>query len=168
MNTKKKNLVLVVLLVLVLAVAGGYALMRQTLTINGTANIDANWKVKITNIAEGTLTDATTDGTPTFTDTSATFSVDLAKPGATATYIVTVANEGSIDAVLESVAGVEDANNAEPKTVTFSINAAEGDELNASATKDYTVTVTWDENDTTVPETTSKTATITLNYVQAD
>lgn len=167
MKTKKKNLVLVVLLILILAVAGGYAIMSQTLTINGTANINADWRVKITKIEEGTLTNATTKGDLAYTDTSATFSVDLKQPGASATYKVTVANEGSINAVLKSVDGIETANAAAPTTVKYSIDAVADDTLNAGNTKVYTVTVTWDANDESIPETTTKTATITLNYEQA-
>ena len=167
MKTKKKNLLLVILLIVLLAVAGGYALFSQTLTINGTANINAEWSVKITKIAEETLKDAKTKGDLAFTDTTATFAVDLEKPGATATYKVTVANEGSIDAVLKSVDGIDTANAAEPTGVTYTIDANQDDTLASKATKDYTVTVTWADTDTEIPDTKTKTATITLNYEQA-
>ena len=43
----------------------GYAALSQLLTINGTANISANWDVKISNIAEGTLTGATSKNVAT-------------------------------------------------------------------------------------------------------
>lgn len=169
MKKKNKNLLLIILLIAILGMAVGYAALSQLLTINGTANISADWDVKISQIAEGTLTGATSKTTPAVSsdNLSATFNVDLAYPGASATYVVTVANEGTIDAKLESVSGVETANAVEPTVVTYAIDAVADDSLVASATKDYTVTVTWDATDNTIPTTTTKTATITLNYVQA-
>lgn len=169
MKKKNKNLLLIILLIAILGMAVGYAALSQILTINGTANISADWDVKITKIVEGTLTGATSKVEPSVgaDNLSATFNVDLAYPGASATYIVTVANEGTIDAKLESVDGIATANAAEPTVVTYSIDAVANDALAASATKDYTVTVTWDASDDTIPATTTKTATITLNYIQA-
>lgn len=166
MKTKKKNLLLVILLLLILVVARGYALMSQQLKIEGTANITSDWDVKITAIEEGTLKNATTNGTLTHDGTTAKFAVDLEKPGASATYQVTVANEGSIDAVLKGVDGIDEANAAEPTRVTFAINANEEDILNKGTTKTYTVTVTWDAEDTAIPDTLTKKAIITLNYEQ--
>lgn len=171
MKTKNKNLLLVILLIAVVGMAIGYAALSQQLVINGTANITTEWDVEITGItaAAGNSTTGATDKTPpTFTATSATFNVDLAYPGASATYTVKVENKGTIDAVLQEVTGVEAANSAEPTGITYTIDAKADDTLTSKATKDYTVTVTWDAAETTIPTTKTKTATITLNYVQAD
>lgn len=102
---------------------------------------------------------------------SATFDVDLLYPGASATYIVTVQNAGTIDAKLESITGVDTANSSAPTEITYSINATENDALNNDAlnngeSKDYTVTVKWEDTNA-IPEVKTKSATITLNYVQA-
>lgn len=167
MKKKNKNLLLVVLLIAILAMAVGYAGLSQMLKITGTANISADWDVKISEINEGALTGATTVAKSVAQDKlTATFEVDLAYPGASATYLVTVANEGTIDAKLESVTGIDEVNALAPTEVTYSIDAVAGDELKADATRDYTVTVTWADGDT-IPTATSKTATITFNYVQA-
>lgn len=166
---KKKNYVIGALLIAIVFMSVGYAALAQVLTINGTANIDANWKVEITGIKEGTLTGATTQSIDSNT-TSATFSVDLAYPGATASYEVTIENKGTIDASLKSISGLDAANAALPSELQYSITGvSEGDELASGATAKATVTVTWvasDADDDTVPTQTSKTATITLNYVQ--
>ena len=45
-----KKIIITVLSVLVVAMAVGYALFAQELTINGSASIDSLWKVEITNI----------------------------------------------------------------------------------------------------------------------
>ena len=45
MQSKKKNRVIIALVVIVAFMAVGYAILQQQLTINGTANIYAKWKV---------------------------------------------------------------------------------------------------------------------------
>ena len=52
---KKKNRVIIALVAIIGFMAVGYALLSQELTINGTANIDSTWDVKITDITSGTL-----------------------------------------------------------------------------------------------------------------
>ncbi|MBQ6817421.1 MAG: hypothetical protein IJO27_03225, partial [Bacilli bacterium] len=156
----------------------GYAFLQQDLVINGTANIgDAKWDVKITNIQSTSLVGATLvekEGVtnPSFTDTSATFNVDLEYPGASAEFAVTVTNAGSIDAILNSITGVDIANEALPVEIQFEVTGVteKVTTLDAGATNTVNVKVTWVSNgegtEDTIPETPSKTATITLNYIQ--
>lgn len=168
MNKKVKNILLLILLLVVLGMTIGYAALAQLLNINGTANITASWDIKITNIAEGTLSGAKskTAAVVSGDKLSATFDVDLLYPGASATYIVTVQNGGTIDAKLESITGIDTANSAAPSGIIYSINAVESDVLNNGDSKDYTVTVKWEDTNA-IPEVKTKSATITLNYVQA-
>ena len=49
---EKKKLIIGILSVLIVAMAVGYALLAQELTINGTANNAFSWKVEITNITQ--------------------------------------------------------------------------------------------------------------------
>lgn len=166
---KKKNMIIGTLLAAIVLMSVGYAALAQVLTINGTANIDANWDVEITSITEGTLVGAETK-TINSNATSATFNVDLKYPGASAVYEVNIENRGTIDASLESITGVDAANSAEPVEVTYAVTGvSQGDELNSGETAKATVTVTWvkgaDNNDK-VPTVTTKTATVNLNYVQ--
>lgn len=148
--------------------AVGYAALAQLLTINGTANITGNWDIKISNIAEESLTGAVSNKAAVVAGDklSASFDVNLQYPGASATYIVTVQNAGTINATLESITGVDTANVAQPVEITYTIDAKEKDTLNAGTTKDYRVTVTWADSNA-IPEVKTKSATITLNYVQA-
>ena len=124
------------------------------MNINGTANITASWDIKIINIVEGSLSGATSK-------TAAVVSGDKLS----ATYVVTVQNVGTIDARLESIIGIDTANSAAPSGVIYSINAVENDTLNSGDSKDYTVTVKWEDTNA-IPEIKTKSATITLNYVQ--
>ena len=171
MSTRKsnKNIVLLILLLVVVGMAVGYAALSQAIVINGTANITAEWKILFTDIKEGQMNGAESKRSPSYTSTTATFDVNLLYPGASAQYIVTVTNQGSINAELSSVDGIDSANMAEPKDITYTVNAKKGDKLSSGDTKDYIVTVTWNADATTTPkETESKTATITLNYEQAE
>lgn len=170
MSSRKnsKNVVLLILLLVVVGMAVGYAALSQALVINGTANITAEWKILFTDIKEGKMDGAESKTSPSYTSTTATFDVNLLYPGASAQYVVTVANQGSINAKLTGVDGIDAVNKAAPTDITYSINAKEDDPLASGSTKDYIVTVTWNADSTTIPETKTKTATITLNYEQAE
>lgn len=168
MNSKTKNILLIILLIAIIGMAIGYAALAQLLNINGTANISANWDIKITDIKEGVLNGAVskTAAVVAGDKLSASFDVDLQHPGASATYLVTVQNAGTIHAKLESITGIETANSASPTELTYHIDAVADDTLNAGASKVYTVTVNWADSDA-IPSTKTKSATITLNYIQA-
>ena len=171
MKTKSKNLLLVILLIAVIGMAVGYAALSQQLVIKGTANITTEWEVEVKSITPAS-TNASTGAkdkvSPTFTATTASFDVNLAYPGATAVYVIKVENSGTINARLASISGIQEANAQEPTGITYSINAKENDFLASKETKEYTVTVVWDANATEIPDAKGKTATITLNYVQAE
>lgn len=168
MRKSNKNIILLILLLVIVGMAVGYAALSQALVINGTANITTEWKILFTNIEEGTFVGAESKTSPSYTATTATFDVNLLYPGASAQYIVTVANQGSIDAKITSVDGIETANAAAPTDITYKIDAKPDDILASGATKTYIVTVSWNADSETIPETKTKTATITLNYEQAE
>ena len=164
-----KNKLVIGAVVLVVLASVAYAAFSQLLTVTGTGTASGDWDVAITNITQTSSTGATDAvGTPTFDATSATFDVDLAYPGATATYDVTVTNNGSVDALLDTITGVTEANAEAPSYITYSLSGVtEGTTtLAASATNTVTVTVTWDGSDTAGGNGASKTATIDLNYIQ--
>ena len=107
----KKKVIIGVLSVLVCIMAVGYALLAQELTINGSASIDSTWKVEITNITSKDVVGETVNKTdPTYTTTTANFSVGLTQPGDSITYDITVTNKGTLDAVVESI-NVDKGNN---------------------------------------------------------
>ena len=80
-------------------------------------------------------------------------------------YDITVANEGNIDAVLNSIK-VSNSNN---EAITFETSGIEeGDELKASETDILTVIVTYNPSITSQPENTTATITVTLDYGQSN
>ena len=164
-----RNKLLVAALVVVGLASVAYAAYAQVVTINGTGTASGDWNVAITNITLVSSTGATDATAPTFTGTSATFNTNLAYPGATATYAITVTNGGSINALLSSLTDLSTTNAAAPTYITYTVSGvtAGTTTLNAGATNTVNVTVTWDASSSPTTTSASKSATISLNYDQA-
>lgn len=183
----KKTLIIISLVLSIISIAIGYASLAQNLNIIGTADISkAEWDVKITSIvlnSEDSVGITEAPDTPTLENaagqtstiegTTARFSVDLAYPGAKAIYTVTVTNNGTIAAKLKSITDLTSKNAEDPAQIKFTITGpAPNTTVNASGTQVFTVTAEWVASNNAevpdeIPEATSKTATITLNYEQA-
>ena len=161
-----RNYIIIGLCAILVIMGVGYAAFATQLKINGTANIDSNWNVRITNIQSSVLSGSATNAVePSYTDTTATFKTNLVSPGDSMKYDITVSNEGSIDAVLESI----DVNTGENEAITFETSGIEnGDKLEASQTDILTVIVSYNSSVTSQPENTESTITVTLNYKQDD
>lgn len=167
MNRKVNRNYIIIGLCMILVVMGvGYAAFSTSLKINGTANIDSNFSVKITDIKSTVQSGSASDAeTPTHTDTMATFKTNLVLPRDAMKYDITVENQGNIDAVLESI-DVNTGNNSAIKFVTSGIN--QGDKLQMSQSDVLTVIVSYNNSVTSQPENTESTITVTLNYKQDD
>ncbi len=175
---RKKNRVIIALAAIIGLMAVGYALLSQELTINGTANIDSNWDVKITDITSGqfeggasnSLDEGEEEILPSVSGDglTATFNVDLTQPGDQGTYIITVTNNGSIPAQLMNVPDVTTVNGEEPTQVQFAVSVlGEKMVLQPTETAQIAVVAAWPDDSEDIPEgEVSKTATITLNYQQ--
>ena len=147
----------------------GYALLSQTLQINGTANITSKWKILFTSAEEKEMNNATTQLKEITDDTTLTLNVELTQPGAKATYDVVVANQGDLDAVLSKIEGVEETNNSDPLPIKVHLeNIAEGDPLLKSEEKTFQVIVEWDASQDFNETNMKKEISITLTYEQSD
>ena len=127
LNSKQRNYIIIGLCMILVIMGVGYATFATQLKINGTANIDSNFSVKITNIQSTVQSGSATNAVePSYTDTTATFKTNLVSPGDSMKYDITVANEGSIDAVLESI----EVNTNENEAIIFETSGIEnGDKL---------------------------------------
>lgn len=170
-KTKKKqagrqNAVIVGLFAVVGLIAVGYAALATTLTINGTAKVVGDWNVKITDIS--VAGDGEDETAPSYTDTTATFSANLVKPGDARSYTVTIKNEGNIDAKLSSVnltpgaAGCADIEYTLDEAPAVDSTLAVGDSTTAK------ITATFKSDASEVSSECMKTVTGVFNYVQAD
>ena len=143
----------------------GYALLAQELTINGSASIDSTWKVEITNItSKDVVGDAVNKTDPTYTATTANFSVGLTQPGDSITYDITVTNKGTLDAVVESIT----VNKGDNPAITYTTSGLKrGDKIaKNNGTNTLTVKVDYDSSVTSQPASTTNDITVTINYQQ--
>ena len=165
-NTRQRNYIILGLCSILLIMAAGYAAFRTQLTINGTSSITSEWKVLITNIQSNVLSGTPTNATePTHTETTATFQTSLVSPGDSMQYDITVENQGSIDAVLESI----EVNTSENEAILFETSGIKrGDKLAAKGSDVLTVVVTYNPEITDQPSNLNATVKVTLNYVQDD
>lgn len=105
---KVKTLSLVALIVAVLGLTVAFAALSQTLTINGTANVEAaEWDVHIENLHR-TRVDGSAEviSEPTIGSDGKSienFNVSLKKPGDSVRYDFVFKNSGTIDAVLSKI-----------------------------------------------------------------
>lgn len=166
MNDTKKSAIIIFLLAIVLIMTIGYAAFMQTLTINGTATIDSTWDVYIESIAVnnenlGAKSNSAEVGVDSLT---ANFDVSLTTPGSSVTYDITVKNNGSINAKLDSISFSDLGNDA----IIFSYDGiTEGSTINSGDSQKFTLTITFNDSYETMPENITDKLTMYLTYVQA-
>ena len=167
MRTRQKQRIIIgTLCAVIVGLAVGYAVLSQTLNIQGTGGIASDFNILFTDIQEGTMNGATTINKQITDSTTATFTVDLSKPGSNGEYLITVENRGTIDAYVESINGLEEANSTEPTDITFSIEDIKvGDKLPASESTIFKVKVEWSSTSTSIPST-NKDLTLSINFAQ--
>ena len=165
-NSTQRNYIIIGLCTILVIMAVGYAAFQSQLKITGTSNIGSNFLVKITDIQSSVVSGGASDAAaPSYTNTTATFHTNLVSPGDSMKYDITVSNEGSIDAILESI----DVNTNNNPAITFETSGIEeGSELKVQETDILTVIVSYNSSVTSQPENTSSTISVTLNYKQND
>ena len=165
-SVRRKNIILAILMVMVVGMTIGYSALSSYLKINGTSNITSDFKVIFTDIQEGTMNGANTVKKEITAPTTATFQVNLEKPGSSAEYNVTVQNQGKLDAYLESIEGIDEANEKAPTDITFKISGiTRYTKLQVNESKTFKVIVTFDSSATSLPSE-SKQLTLKLNFAQ--
>lgn len=116
-KTKSKNYLIILLIVLLLSLAVGYAAFSDVLTISGTANANGTFDLEFQNAtvdsAVGCDQVNTTATISADKDTLTVKVKDLAYPGAGAQFTTEIVNTGSIPAKVSSVT---------PKNITGSDN----------------------------------------------
>lgn len=201
MNERKsKNIVIIALCITLIFMGVGFSALSSRITINGTASTSSSWDVRITDIQateaytsanDTTITDdaslAAYEGEKiSSTQSTATFDATLAQPGDYVIYSITVKNQGTIGATLNSLtetiqratenAGVEGAEAREP--IKFQLQglstdspanvlAAETGEVTFTVKAYYDATVVGEKAPDAGSELLSRTYSLVLEYVQA-
>ena len=151
-----------VLVGIIFVMSFAFAAFSSLLTI--TATVDSSWNVEITNIvSKDKVGDASNNGEPVYTKTSATFKTTLVSPGDSMTYDVTIKNKGTIDAKLSKIT-LTDSNN--PAIIFETGGIEEGDVLKAGEETIFTVIVKYNSNVTSQPDVLNASLTVKLDYVQ--
>ena len=102
---KSKRNILIMMFALVVIMGIGFAAYSQQLRINDTSSIDSNWDIYIKDVSVPSKTSGAT-GTwnkDTSIKLKAELTTDLKYPGDYVIYNITVANDGTIDAILEKI-----------------------------------------------------------------
>ena len=181
MKKSKKNYIAIVLIVLLLALAVGYAAFSQTLTISGTATAKSGtWDVKFTTaeITNSIVTETAANKAELASDgKSITVTVNLATPGDGANIHTVITNAGELDAKLKANGfKVEGTGFSEESTGVYkngailvkvpTVTAAHTIAANGG-TRTFDFSVEWDNKVTSVDAAGQKaTFTITFDYEQ--
>ena len=160
---KNKNIIIIGLIGIVMIMAVSYAAFNSALDIKGTGSITSNWKIIISNIALEEKTDGAEEVSKSFDNLSANFSFNLNAPGDSIKYAVTVSNEGTLDAVLDSIK----INMNGTDIINYTVEGIESrSPLNVDEDKTFYVTFKFNEDVTSMPSDTSFNLTMELNYLQ--
>lgn len=150
MKKSKKNYVLIVLVVLLLALAVGYAAFSQSLTISGTATGSTTWDVKF---VSATINESGHGDAPTVADNSITVNPVLSYPGDGCTVTANIKNAGTLPAKLTefTLTGTDGTTPFTNSDVTIEIPtiATDGTEVIAAGkTCPITISIKWNTDST--------------------
>ena len=128
-NNGKKYSSLIIIILLVISI--GYAALNSTLNINGRSSISKNtWSVYFDNIK--IMSDSVEAvKVPTITDnTTIDFEIQLNIPGDFYEFTVDVVNDGSIDAMIESINKTPNLTEVQSKYLKYTIEYENKEQLN--------------------------------------
>ena len=179
---KNKRNILMIMFALVVIMGIGFAAYSQQLRINDTSSIDSNWNVYIKEVGVPSKTSGAT-GSGTVDEVEklkAELTTDLKYPGDYVIYNITVANDGTIDAILEKInfnMDKEDTvinyyysvdDEATWNKVTKNGENPYNEDLLANTTDEFQVKVEYDptKTGTATNEQKSNKLTLNLDYVQ--
>ena len=180
---KNKRNILMIMFALVVIMGIGFAAYSQQLKISETSSIDSNWNVYIKKAVAGTKVSGTLEGGATGhaivnSKTEATLTTDLKYPGDYVIYTITVANEGTIDAILEKIDLKPEKENTVIKysyilkngteTTDNEVMRKEIEELNVNDIKEFSIKVAYDSTmtGTATDDQKSNKLNLELTYVQ--
>ena len=109
LNISKRKILTISLCLVVFVMSLGYAALSQHMDIDGIAQIDRNWIVKIVSITSS-VTNGGVDTSHTFVGTTATLHASLPTTNATVKYEIVLENQGNITAKLSTIEKTEDTN----------------------------------------------------------
>ena len=165
MYRNKKKIVIGILCIVVLIMVVVYAAFNTRLTINGTGNITSTWNIEITSITSSITGTAYNITEPTYSGTNATFNAGLKKPGDKIEYNITITNNGSIDAIINTV----DIKTTGSYVILYTVEGIQNQERLASkGSKIFKIIVEFDREATSIPSDTTKEIIMNIECIQDD
>ena len=175
-NRKTLSFILCFTLVSVFSLTIAYAALSVTLNIVGNAEVVAsNWNIYLSNpkVKNGSATTAV----PTISGNTLSFNTTLKTPGDYYEFTVDVVNNGTIDAMIDSVTKTPELTSEQAKYLKYEITYQNGESINSKqilstkTTMPIKVRIEYRKDlvASDLPSSNSTlTFTITLNYVQSD
>ena len=148
-DRRKRNIIIGSLCCLLVFMGIGYALLSQTLNINGIANLTGKWKIYIDSITVKEVGGSAKSNQAEVTEDklTANFDVELLKPGDYVEYDVVVKNEGTINAVLRELIPNIESNNMD---ILLTHSIIQGQILKAESETKFTLKIRFDERATEI------------------
>ena len=123
MRKKNKNIYICLIVLFILGISIGYAAINRTLDINGNSEVKQNtWNIHFENIQ--VTKNSVVSPMPTIdnTNSAVNFSCQLNVPGDFYEFTVDVVNEGTIDAMIDSIIKTPELTEAQKKYLSYKIN----------------------------------------------
>ena len=119
---KRKNTLKFIIIILVLSLGLGYAFLTTTLQIEGVTDIDANtWNVYWDNVQVKSGSVTATTPTIDSSKTMVSFNVHLSEPGDYYEFTVDAINDGSIDAMIETITKTINNSTTVPNYLNYTV-----------------------------------------------
>ena len=184
MRLRKKESLLMLIILIVAFLAIGYAYITTTLSINGTTDVDSNtWNVYWDNIevATGSITGSQVITPPTINNdkNKVSYHIRFKEPGEYYEFTLNAINAGSIDAMIDKI--ITKLNNVEvtslPNYLKYNVTYLNGTELdenhllaaNSSITYKVRIEYSSDVSPNELPSTDQNLSiSFGINYIQAD
>ena len=130
MKINNKSFYLILILILFIGVTIGYAVINSTLNINGKSSISKNtWDVYFDNINVGFGSVEAVKTSVVENSTTVDFEVALNLPGDFYEFTVDVVNDGTIDAMIESINKTPDLTSVQQKYLNYTVTYENGKEI---------------------------------------
>ncbi|HIU39815.1 MAG TPA: hypothetical protein IAB68_00745 [Candidatus Aphodocola excrementigallinarum] len=150
---KKQSIAIIGVIAFVLAVAVGYALFSETLTVNGTATAEGTFDVEFTSVGTPTCVGFSqtcdADTLTEITEDKNTLNVTVNKleyPGAYVEIPVTVTNKGSIPAILKEIQETGLTTDPSIKVSYTGLEELKNQEVAQNGTQTFKIKVMWDQD----------------------
>ena len=132
-NRKTLYFTLCIILISVLSLTIVYAALSVTLNITGSSEVTAsNWNIRLANpeVKSGSVS----ANAPSISGNNLSFDVELNIPGEYYEFTVDVVNDGSIDAMIDSVVKTPELTTEQAKYIKYEITYENGESINTNQT----------------------------------